>query len=372
MNKNWFSDYILHFEALFTLASFVCLFIGWRFFIRIFKKIGQKSRIEWDDMILRAINLPITLLIVILAAQHLIGVLAGDILFAYTSDTEKIFSDIRAVIILITVFWTLLRLVSGVELLYRRKKINIKDNRIDEGTIYSVFRVIRAIIFIVAILTAMNSVGVSVSGILTFGGVGGIIIGFAAKDTLSNFFSGMLIFWERPFVIGDWIRHPDSNIEGVVESIGWRMTQIRTFDQRPLYVPNSLFFNSVIENPQRMTNRRIYEYMGIRYDDINRLPQILTDIRQLLSAHDDIDQSKVQIVAFDRYGASSLDFFIYAMTKTTGWIKFHQAKEDILLKIANVVAQHGAEFAFPTRTLHHRHHNDEAPERPPVAALGGE
>ena len=113
-----------------------------------------------------------------------------------------------------------------------------------------------------------------------------------------------------------------------------------------------MFSTNIIENPQRMTNRRIHETMGVRYDDIGRLPAILEDIRKMIRAHDDIDQRQFQMVNFDRYGASSLDFFVYVMTRTTKWEEFHKVKEDILLQIAAIVADHGAEFAFPTRTVH--------------------
>lgn len=68
-----------------------------------------------------------------------------------------------------------------------------------------------------------------------------------------------MIYFDRPFKVGDWIRSPDRQIEGTVERIGWRMTIIRTFDKRPLYVPNSVFSSIVVENPSRMLNRRIYE-----------------------------------------------------------------------------------------------------------------
>ena len=76
---------------------------------------------------------------------------------------------------------------------------------------------------------------------------------------------------DRPFTIGDWVRSPDRSIEGTVEDIGWRVTRIRTFDQRPLYVPNAVFSQIAIENPSRMLNRRIYELFGLRYEDSRRL-----------------------------------------------------------------------------------------------------
>ena len=113
----------------------------------------------------------------------------------------------------------------------------------------------------------LQSLGVSVSGLLAFGGIGGIAVGFAARDLLANFLGGLSIYLDRPFTVGDWIRSPDREIEGTVEEIGWRMTRIRTFDQRPLYVPNSIFASVALENPSRMNNRRIYETLGIRYED---------------------------------------------------------------------------------------------------------
>lgn len=337
-------------EGALIIVAALLAFVFWIKALHMLKRRAQTTGNPWDDIFLAAVGMPVTLLIVLFGMQQLGSLLAG-VFPEY--ETGKMFAVIRPMLVIVTVFWVLLRLISGAERVYRRKKITVGDQKIDPGTVYSVFRIVRGILFIVAILTAMNSLGISISGILAFGGFSGMIIGFAAKDTLSNFFSGMLIFWERPFVIGDWIRSPEANIEGVVEHIGWRMTQVRSFDQRPLYVPNSLFFNGVIENPQRMTNRRIYEYMGLRYDDIDKLPAVLEDVRKMLREHTDIEQTKIQIVSFDRYGASSLDFFVYAMTKTTDWVAFHTVKEDILLKIAVIVSRHDCEFAFPTRTLHH-------------------
>jgi len=152
--------------------------------------------------------------------------------------------------------------------------------------------------------------------------------------------------------VGDWVRSPDREIEGTVEHIGWRLTVIRTFDKRPLYVPNSMFTSVSLENPSRMTHRRIYETMGVRYDDLGKLPAIIGDVKQMLIDHPEIDHNQTLIVNFNSYGASSLDFFIYTFTVTTNWIKFHEVKQDVLFRIARIVESHGAEFAFPTRTVH--------------------
>ena len=205
---------------------------------------------------------------------------------------------------------------------------------------------------VTAALVLLQTLGFNISAILAFGGIGGIAVGFAAKDLLSNFFGGMMIYLDRPFAIGDWIRSPDKEIEGTVEKIGWRLTVIRTFDKRPLYVPNAVFTSVAVENPSRMSHRRIYETIGVRYDDLEKLPAIVEDVKAMLLAHDEIDQDQTMIVNFNSFAPSSLDFFIYTFTRTTKWIKYHEVKQDILFRVSEIITRHGAEIAYPTSTLH--------------------
>ena len=90
-----------------------------------------------------------------------------------------------------------------------------------------------------------------------------------------------MIFLDRPFSIGDWIRSPDREIEGVVEDIGWRSTKIRTFDKRPLFIPNSAFASLTVENASKMQNRRIFETIGLWYDDIDKVKLVLRPVASL-------------------------------------------------------------------------------------------
>lgn len=160
-----------------------------------------------------------------------------------------------------------------------------------------------------------------------------------------------MIYLDRPFKVGDWVRSPDQEIEGTVEKIGWRLTTIRTFDKRPLYVPNQVFTNVSVQNPSRMSHRRIYETVGLRYDDSNQLEQIISNVKSMLMTHAEIDNTQTMIVNFNAFGSSSLDFFIYTFTKTTNWIKYHEVKQDVLLQIMRIVADAKAEIAFPTSTV---------------------
>jgi len=226
------------------------------------------------------------------------------------------------------------------------------ESRVDPTTAHAISKLLRATVIITGVLLVMQALGFSIAGVLAFGGIGGIAIGFAARDLLANFFGALMIFLDRPFSVGDWIRSPDQEIEGTVEDVGWRLTRIRTFDQRPLYVPNSTFASISVENPSRMSNRRIYETIGVRYDDVAVLPAIIADVENMLRDHPAIDTSRTLMVNFVTFGPSSLDFFVYTFTKTVVWEKFHAIKQEVLLRIADIIAGHGAEVAFPTRTLH--------------------
>ena len=231
---------------------------------------------------------------------------------------------------------------------------NIKDN-IDPVAIEQTYeisiRVMKIFIIVMAILILMQEYGLSISGLLAFGGVGGLVVGLAAKDLLSNFFGGLMIFFDRPFKVGEFIKSPDRNIEGIVESIGWRLTVVRTFSKNVLYIPNSAFSNIIVENATRMTNRRINEVIGLRYEDLSKIPAIVNQIRHYLEAHNDIDQNMPPVVYFSSFEASSCDIIVYAFTNTKEWREFLSVKEDILYKISSIIESNNAAIAFPTTTI---------------------
>jgi MscS family membrane protein len=259
--------------------------------------------------------------------------------------------EVREVGVIAAIAWTLVRFVNFAEQNVLARS-TAEGETIDRTTADAIAKLLRVSILITATLVVLQTLGFSISGVLAFGGIGGIAVGFAAKDLLANFFGGLMIYLDRPFAVGEWIRSPDREIEGTVEKIGWRLTQIRTFDKRPLYVPNSAFASIAVQNPSRMSNRRIYETIGVRYDDVAVLPGIVRDVESMLREHPAIDAEQTLMVNFNTFGPSSLDFFIYTFTRTTRWVEFHQIKQDILFRISDIIAAHGAEIAFPTSTIH--------------------
>ncbi len=318
----------------------------------------------WDDAVIGAMQQPLTLLVWIVGIAF-----AADIVGAETdASIFNAVGPVRDVGVIASITWFLLRLTTRLQanILERGQE---KETPLDPTTVDAIGKLVKASILITAGLVMLQTLGFSISGVLAFGGIGGIAIGFAAKDLLANFFGGLMIYLDRPFAVGDWIKSPDREIEGTVEHIGWRLTRIRTFDKRPIYVPNGIFSNIAVVNPSRMSHRRIYETIGIRYDDIGKMQGIIEEVKAMLEQHPDIDTSQTLMVNFNTFSASSLDFFVYTFTRTTVWTRYHEIKQDILLRISEIISRHGAEIAFPTSTVH-------VPEAvtPPLAAAaaGGE
>ncbi|MCW8830976.1 MAG: mechanosensitive ion channel family protein [Gammaproteobacteria bacterium] len=308
----------------------------------------KQTKTPWDDLLSDSLQKPVAWMIWLLGltfAADVVHVQSGATIFEAVEPIRDI-----GVILVLTVF--LLNLVRGSQAIIVAKEPAIGERELDEYTVEAISKLVRLSIIITSALIMLQTLGYSISGVLAFGGIGGIAIGFAAKDLLSNFFGGLMIYLDRPFQVGDWIRSTDRDIEGTVEHIGWRLTRIRTFDKRPLYVPNSIFANISVENPSRMTNRRIYETIGIRYEDSAKMDAIVQDVKQMLLGHPEIDTKATLIVNFVRFSASSIDFFVYTFTKTTDWVRFHEIKQDVLLKVMAIIESHQAEIAFPTTTLH--------------------
>tara|TARA_Y100000768_G_scaffold384878_1_gene369804 strand:+ start:6113 stop:7180 length:1068 start_codon:yes stop_codon:yes gene_type:complete len=318
--------------------------------INLILAVSEKTNTIYDELIMHSIKTPTTYFIIFsyifLVTSYLVKEDIINIAFSFTSYIY--------ILIIVSIAWSFLR---GLNF-YITSKPFIKNLSSDDDitliteTYEIIVRILKVIVFIITALIIMQELGLSISGLLAFGGVGGLIVGLAAKDLLSNFFGGMMIFFDRPFRVGEFIKSPDRNIEGIVEKIGWRLTIVRTFSKNVLYIPNTAFSSIIVENATRMSNRRINETIGIRYDDLSKMTDIIEDVNKSLLENTDIDQTQKAKVYFKSFSASSCDFFIYAFTKTKDWEEFLKIKQSVLLDVADIISRHEAEIAYPTSTIY--------------------
>ena len=334
-------------SLLLILAGTIVLSLLCRLVVSKIKQQSTRSRSQWDDAFAQSLGPPLQLFIWVIG----LGVALELIRTPTNSDFTDILTSTRDLGVIVAIAWFLNRFIRFGQANIISEKTRA-GKQIDKAAVEAIGKISRLIVCVIAVLVAMQTLGFNLAGVLAVGGVGGIAIGFAAQDLLANFFGGLMIYLDRPFSEGEWIRSPDREIEGTVEDIGWRVTRIRKFDSRPVYIPNSVFASIALENPSRMTNRRIYETIGIRYEDAGTMDVIIQQVSAYLKSHADVDQDQSVMVNFTTFAPSSLDFFVYCFTKTRSWAEFNGIKQEVLLGVIRIIQDNGAECAFPTTTVH--------------------
>ncbi len=265
---------------------------------------------------------------------------------------DKIPSDIqlmlrKVMVGLITLFlsWTGLRFFDALmEIWFRNAEKS--ESRLDDQLVPIVRKGGRAFIYLVGFLLVLQNLGFSVGGLLAGFGIGSAAIALASKDTLSNFLGSIVIFFDRPFMIGDWIEM--KGIEGTVEEIGIRTTRIRTFANSMITVPNAHFTTESINNWSRMKKRRIKFELELTYDTgVEQARRVVAGIRTLIQGSARFNQDFC-LVNLSEMGPSGWKVFVYAFTATTDWATFMQDREDFLLDIWALLEREGVALAYPT------------------------
>ena len=314
--------------------------------IETFIRRAEASRNIWQMAIFGSLNPPVRGVVWIVGLTIVVGYLTRDGEFSLLS---RFFPPTRDVAVIGVVVWFLLRAVGKVEA-GLMAHARARRREVDPTAADAIGKLIRAAILITAMLVALQSLGFSIAGILAFGGIGGIAIGFAAQGLVANLFGGLTVYASRLFKVGEWIVMPGTEVMGEVQHIGWRATRVMGFDRRPFYVPNALFNTAVLINHSRMTSRRIQEYVHLRYRDFDKVKAIVADANAMLNEHPGI-QHDFFVFQMDSYGDYALRLFLYAFTKGTDYNEYMRIKEDILLRIGEIVHKHGAELAVPTSTV---------------------
>lgn len=238
-----------------------------------------------------------------------------------------------------------------------------------------ILRIIKMLILILVALFLLVQLGFDIKAIIASLGIGGIAVALAAKDTLSNFFGSLNIITDNSFSQGDWIEAGD--VEGTVVDIRMRTTRIRTFANAMITIPNAQLANMPILNwSKRKIGRRIKMSLGITYNSkMSDIHNLVKDLRVMLLEHPQIATSKLKLdneasksyllkkedllgvkntllVYIDEYDNSSINIMLYCFSRSPVWQEFLETKEDIIIKISELVEKNSCEFAFPTQTIH--------------------
>ena len=227
---------------------------------------------------------------------------------------------------------------------------NPSSTLLDDTLMMFFTKIIKVVIFVIAILIVLGEFGVNINGLITGVGLGGLTFALAAQDTASNIFGGLVIISDKPFAVGDWIQ--SDSIEGVVEDISFRSTRIRTFDDAMLVVPNSTLSSASITNWSKMNKRRVKFNFGITYaTSPSQIKSIIHDIQMYLEIHKDII-TETALVKLDEFAESSISIMVTFYTNQTSLFELKRVREEVNYEILDILQRHNSSFAFPSTSVY--------------------
>lgn len=300
----------------------------------------------WALSLVTALQKPLSYFVWFVATLCALDTIVSS-LFAFHLNNIHLLLSIGAVLFFA---WFLLRwnteLVRHMMVMSQSHQIQLSPVNLDMISKLATISVIFVTIFLLLDVTGRN-----MQTLIAFGGIGGLALAFASQQVMGNFFGGLMVYLTRPFTIGEWVYLPERQIEGHIEEIGWYLTRIRNFEKRPIYVPNSVFTQTFVITPSRMSHERFHQKIGLRYSDIHAIKPIIDKIKLRLLHHSSIDHHLPVDVFFINFGPSALDIEISAYIAIASDIRYQSIKQDLLLEIASIVAGEGAEIAYPTNVV---------------------
>jgi MscS family membrane protein len=246
-------------------------------------------------------------------------------------------------------FWVLMRM-TGITM-QRLRGHAIGAGRIGTGSLMVLGeRLLKVAIFAAAVLAILGTFGFNLTTVLAGLGIGGLAIAFAAQKTLENLFGGVSVLADEVIRVGDTCRFGDR--VGTIEDISLRSTRIRTTERTELSIPNGALASMNVENLTRRDKILFNPALGLRNEtSADQLRYLLAEVRRMLYEHPKVesDNARIRFAGFEN-SALSLEIFSYVLT--SDFAEFTAIREDLLLRIMDIVRKSGSDFAFPSRTIY--------------------
>ena len=211
-------------------------------------------------------------------------------------------------------------------------------------------RLVKAIIFVTGVLAVLGSLGFNMTTALAGLGIGGLAIGFGAQQTIANLFGGVSVLGDEVIRVGDVCTFGDRT--GIVEDIGLRSTRIRTAERTLVAIPNGTVASINVENLSRRDKILFKTNLGLRHESkADHLRYVLSEIRRLLYSHPKVETKTARARLTDiSTGSGSVEVFAYILTQDFN--EFAAIREDLLLRMLDLVEESGTGFALPSQTLY--------------------
>jgi MscS family membrane protein len=306
------------------------------------RKITHKTSDFEEKLALKRLAHPISLFVGI----KIIDIAFPSLQFPIDINTWVFLSiNIAETIFLIFILLKLVKVVMGIYADYTQKT----DSKLDDQLVPILNNFLKGIVFVFGFFKILRLFGVDATTLLAGATIGGLAFALASQDTVKNLIGTIMIFIDKPFHIGDWI--VTSELEGIVEKVGFRSTRVRAADTSIFQIPNSKLSEIVINNRGLLLFRRYKTELGLRYDTPPELIEAFVEgARKLILAHPKTN-SEMYNVEFTGFGDSALLIMVNVYFESLVWADEQSSKHKLHIALLELAKGLGVDFAFPSTTV---------------------
>ncbi|MBC10816.1 MAG: mechanosensitive ion channel protein MscS [Rickettsiales bacterium] len=332
-------------NVMMTLVIFFSFYFLRFFFAKIiFKKISFFFKYKNNDELYKKIKKSLSLFVIF------IGFFLSTSILESSENIQDFIKKINFSLFTIFLFLFLSQIVQP--LFFKIKDI---EKVLSFDLLDWIVNAIKIIIFLLGLTTVLELWGIRVAPIIAGLGLFGVAVALGAQDLFKNLISGILVLIEKRFKKGDVVSI-ENIIEGTVEKIGFRSTAIRRFDKSLCFIPNFQFAENAVTNITKISNRRINWIIGVEYKSTTKqLKYICEDIEKVIKDNKKdfyVTESTPAIVKVNEFGPSSIDILVRCFANTKDYGQLLEIKNDLAIKIKQIVEKRKASFAFPSQSIY--------------------
>ncbi len=324
-----------------------------RFILNRLSKLVTKTTTKVDDAVIEVLDGPLKFFPVV------IGFFIASSYLNLSEQNQDFLDLLNRSLITIFIFWLLHQLIIPFSFVIKNFESKISKPLVDWT-----LKGLKILVIVLGSVAILELWGIRVGPVIAGLGLFGVAVALGAQDLFKNLISGIMILMEKRFTVGDVIL-VSGEVEGVVEQIGFRSTLVRRFDSTPVMVPNYKFAEQSVTNYTRRHHRRIRWLVGLEYrTSIDQLKTIRSEINNLIKNENDFakNDNASFYVRIDSFSDSSIDMLVQAFTITNDWGEYLKVKENLAVKIIEIVEQNKAGFAFPSQSLYLENFPNDKPE----------
>ncbi len=324
-----------------------------RFILNRLSKLVIKTTTKIDDAVIEVLDGPLKFFPVV------IGFFIASSYLDLSNQNQNFIDLLNRSLITIFIFWLLHQLIIPFSFVIKNFESKISKPLVDWT-----LKGLRILVIVLGSVAILELWGIRVGPVIAGLGLFGVAVALGAQDLFKNLISGIMILMEKRFTVGDVIL-VSGEVEGVVEQIGFRSTLVRRFDSTPVMVPNYKFAEQSVTNYTRRHHRRIRWLIGLEYrTTIDQLRIIRDNISTLIENDKEFAKNKNAsfYVRIDSFSESSIDMLVQAFTVTNDWAEFLKIKENLAVKIIEIIEKNNAGFAFPSQSLYLESFPQDKPE----------